>query len=141
MGGDTSKHRLYENGDPNEMRENVREHYEKMVVRLQDELDRLIKMYTWARESLENEMFSGMGYKKLTLGEKDIKKLKELTVGINNLVESKIKYDKAQKQLAASMTPAEERDAVIKYIVSLPGEARHELRAMLGDRGIWPWKS
>lgn len=141
MGGDTARYRLYVNDDPDKMRENVREKYELLVVRLEDELDRLIKMYTWAREALENEMFQGMGYKQMALGEKDIKKLKELTVGINNLVESKIKYDKAKKQLVASMTPAEERDAVIKYIVSLSGEDQHALRSMLTDRGIWPWKS
>lgn len=141
MGGDTSQHRLYVSEDPEKMRKNVREKYELLVVRLEDELDRLIKMYTWAREALENEMFEGMGYKKMALGEKDIKKLKELTVGINNLVESKIKYDKAKKQLVAAMTPAEERDAVIKYIVSLNGEDRNALRDMLHERGIWPWKS
>lgn len=141
MGGDTSQHRLYENGDPDKMRENVREKYEKMVVRMADELDRLIKMYTWAREALENEMFAGMGYKKMALGEKDVKKLKELTVGINNLVESKIKYDKAQKMLTANMTPAEEMTAVIKYIESLSGDDRYALRDRLAGKGIWPWKS
>lgn len=137
MGGDTSEHRLYESGDPEKMRENVRNHYEKAAVRLQDELDRLIKMYTFAREALENELFSGMGYKQMALGDKDIKKLKELTVGINNLVESKIKYDKAQKQLTAAMSPEEEMVAVVKYICALEPADKARLRERLRDRGVW----
>lgn len=126
---------------PEQLRETAKSKYELAVVRLEDELDRLVKMYTWAREALENEMFGGLGYKQMALGDKEVKKLKELTVGINNLVESKIKYDKAKKQLAAAMTPAEEMDAVMKYIQSLDTNDKKLLRNRLADQGIWPWKS
>lgn len=124
-----------------QQRERVLQDMERLVVRLQDELDRLIKLYVFARESLETEMYSGMGYKKMGLNEKDVKKLKELTVGMNSLIESKIKWDKAQKQLAASMTPAEELDAVFKFICTLDNDAQTKLRNRLHDRGIFKWKS
>jgi hypothetical protein len=124
-----------------EHRERAQAEMERLVVRLQDELDRLIKLYVFARESLENEMLSGVGYKKMGLNEKDVKKLKELTVGMNSLIESKIKWDKAQKQLAATMTPKEEMDAVFKYICTLSGEDQHLLRDRLNDRGIWKWRT
>lgn len=126
--------------DPDQLRDTSRERYEKMVVRLQDELDQMIKIYQFARESLENEMFSGMGYKKMALGEKDVKKLKELTIGLNSLVETKIKYDKAAKSLAENMSLAEEMTAVVTFICSLPYEEQHNLRKRLVERGVWPWK-
>lgn len=131
----------YVSTEVDKTRESARAAYEKLVLRLQDELDRLIKMYAWTREAMERSMFEGMGYKQLDVDEKSVKKLKELTIGMNSLVETKIKWDKAQKQLAATMTPAEEMAAVMTYIEALDGEARHSLRSRLAEKGIWPWKS
>jgi hypothetical protein len=125
--------------EPDELRAIRRKEMEKAVIRLQDELDRLIKMYAFLREALENEIYSGLGYKQLTASEKDVKKLKELTVGMNSLVETKIKYDKAQKQMAASMTLAEELDAVFKFIMTLGYVDRNNLRRRLSDNGVWKW--
>lgn len=112
-----------------------------LVVRLETELDHLIKMYAWARETLENEMLSGLSPGKHGLHESLVKKLKELTIGMNSAVESKIKYDKAKAALAKNMTPEEEMAAVILYIVSLTPEKRSELRNRLDARGIYQWKS
>ena len=110
-----------------------------LAIRIEDELDKLINMFSHAREALENEMNSGLGAKRLALSEKDVKKLKELTVGMNSLVESKIRYDKSRKALAEVMTPNEERRAVVTYIRSLSYEARAELRALLIEHKIWPY--
>lgn len=138
MGGDTSAFRVYypKVNSP----ETATAELERLVVRLQDEMDKLIKMYAFQREALENEMVSGMGYKKMGTDDKFLKKLKELTIGMNNLVETKIKYDKAQKSLTASMTPAEELEAVFKFIMSLDYETRNGLRRRLSDNGVWKWK-
>lgn len=114
---------------------------EKTVVRLADELDSLIAMYVFAREALQIEMTEGMGYKQQGILDSIVKKLKELTTGLNSLVEAKIKWDKAAKQLAATMTPAEEMDAVFKYIVSLDHDAQTNLRHKLDAHGIYKWKS
>lgn len=112
-----------------------------MVVRLENELDKLINMFAWARQALENEMLDGMGYKQAGLSEAFTKKLKELTIGMNSVVETKVKYDKAKKAMAKEMTATEERDAVFKYIMTLPENERDLLRDRLHENGVWKWKS
>lgn len=114
---------------------------EKTVVRIQDELDRMIKLHVFMREALENEIMSGAGYKKLGANEKDVKKLKELTQSMDSLVSCKIRWDKAAKQMAETMTPDEEMKAVITYILSLSPEDQSRLRDRLHDKGIYKWKS
>lgn len=121
--------------------ESAKERMKVLTVRIEDELESLIKMFSHARASLENELLSGMGYKQLTLSEKDAKKLKEFTVGMNSLVETRIKWDKAKKQMAAHMTPAEEMDAVFQYIMALDDHARNGLRDRLSHNGVFKWKS
>lgn len=112
-----------------------------LVVRLETELDSLIKMFAWSREALEREMLSGMSPGKHGLPDALPKKLKELTIGMSSLVECKIRYDKAKKELAKNMTPQEEMDAVFAYIMNLSNEERNALRDKLNDRGIYKWKS
>lgn len=126
---------------PDQLRARAKDAQEKLVVRLEDELEKLIKMVSFARDALNNELFSGMGYKGEAVSEKDLKKLKELTISMNSLIDSKIRYDKARKQLAASMTPEEEMSAVVTYIKSLDVDAYKRFRNRLADQGIIPWKS
>ncbi len=123
-----------------ELRTKAKEELKDRSIRLADELDKMIKLFVMAREALENEMFSGLGYKKEGIGEKDVKKLKDLTLGLNSVVEVKIKYDKAAKQLAATMTPAEERDAVVAYLKACDLAERKLIRDRLAISGIFPWK-
>lgn len=118
----------------------ARDYHRKLEVRIEDELDKLIDMFAHAREALANEMNSGFGEKRLAISEKDLKKLKELTIGLNSLVEGKIRYDKSRKALAAVMSPAEEMAAVISYIKSLTTDARHDLRVKLAEYKIWPFR-
>lgn len=112
-----------------------------MIVRLENELDNMIKMFAWAREALEREMLSGLSPGKHGLHDTITKKLKELTIGMNSMVESKIRYDRAKKELAKNMTPEEEMAAVVAYIVNLSNEDKNRLRDKLNDRGIYKWKS
>lgn len=112
-----------------------------LVVRLETELDNLIKMFAWARETLETEMLSGLTPGKHGLHESLVKKLKELTIGMNSVVESKIKYDRAKRAMAKDMTPEEEMAAVIEYICALVPEKKSELRNRLHHRGVYTWKS
>lgn len=123
---------------PEQLRLKAYREEEHRVIRLQDELDRLIKLQVFARECLEAEFMSGMGYKKLALGDKEVKKLKELTQSMNACVETKIKYDKAAKELAKNMTPAEERKAVAVYIETLSEEERTQLYKELKARNLFP---
>lgn len=105
------------------------------VTRLGDELDKLIKLITWARECLDNELMSGMGHKKLGIGDKDIRKIKDLAATMNSAVEAKIRFDKAQKQLADTMTPEEEFEAVVAYAKSLDQEHYVRLSQRIRRRG------
>lgn len=113
----------------------------EMVVRLETELDNLIKMFAWAREALEKEMLSGITPGKHGLHETITKKLKELTIGMNSVVESKIRYDRAKKDLAKNMTELEEMDAVVAYILNLPPDKKDTVRDKLSAHGVWKWKS
>lgn len=114
---------------------------EDTLARLENELDSLINMFAWARKSLENELQSGLGGKQMALTEKDTKKLKELALGMSTAVQCKIAWDKAKKQLAQNMSPKEEMDAVIAYIMNLSTEDRNGLRDKLNDRGVFKWNS
>lgn len=122
-------------------RESAKKDMELLLVRIQDELDALIKLHVFMREALEAEIFSGMGYKKLGANEKDIKKLKELTMSMDSLVSCKIRWDKAAKSIAANMTPHEEMDAVVAYITNLNNDMQCQLRDKLHVRGVFKWKS
>lgn len=107
------------------------------TIRIEGELDSLIRIFIWAREALENEMMDGLGHSKKGLNEAFTKKLKELTQGMNSVVECKIRYDRSRKDMAKNMTPEEERASVIAYIESLKKEDRDLLAEALIRRGIW----
>lgn len=121
--------------------ESAKARMKALTVRIEDELESMIKLFSHARVSLENELLGGVGYKQLSLSEKDAKKLKEFATGMNSLVETRIKWDKAKKQMAAHMTPAEEMDAVFSYIMSLEDSKRNDLRDRLNHNGVFKWKS
>lgn len=104
------------------------------VVRMADELDNLIKLVTFARESVETEIFSGVGYAKKGMTDKDIKKVKDLAATWNSVVESKIRFDRAAKAMADAMTPEEEKAAVIAYI---KGAEPAERAAILSAIKVW----
>lgn len=102
-----------------ELRANAVERHVSTGTRLQDELDKMVKLLQWARTCLENELQSGMGYKQLAISDKDLRKLKDLAASMNSAVEAKIKLSKSEKALAENMTPEEEYSAVWVYLRSL----------------------
>lgn len=120
-----------------EAKDKVRAEVNYRSARLGDELDKLIKLITWARECLDNELMSGLGHKKMGISDKDVLKIKNLAATMNSAVEAKIRYDKAQKQLAESMTPEEEYQAVVSYIKSLTPEIGQKLRDATRRVGGW----
>ena len=104
--------------------EKALERHKLSVTRLQDELDSLIKIFSHMRECFENEMMDGLGYKKLALTDKQLKQGAGLSKMMTEMVNCKVRFDKAAKMMAESMTPEEERQAVMKYLQSLPYEER-----------------
>lgn len=108
---------------------------ERIVVRMQDELDRMIKLFSWARECMENELYTGglSPGRKLALTDKDLKKLKELSMMCENLVGAKVRFDKASKAMADTMSPAEEKAAVIAYIKACDYQDRADIIRRIKD--------
>ena len=97
----------------------------KIIVRLKDELNTTIALVTHARESLSNELDSEWAQKKLSVDDKFLRKLKELTASFNSLTESKIRLDKAERAMEADMSEEEEQEAVKFYLAELtPGDLR-----------------
>jgi len=109
-----------------------------MVVRMGDEINETIKLVRWARECITNELHEGLGAKKLGISDKDLAKLNKLAEMVNSMTNAKIRFDQAQKKLADSMTPDEEKAAVVAYVKSLPDADRayliQELKAWHHDR-------
>lgn len=116
---------------PEEAAENAKGRYKVSVARLQDELDHLIKIFAHMRESFENEMMDGLGYKKLTVTDRQMKQGASLSKMMTELVACKVRYDKAAKTMADSMTAEEERGAVLKYLQSLSAPDRKDFLGVL----------
>lgn len=127
---------------PAQRQEDYRAVYEANVVRLGNEIERMIKLVSWARECLENELIgTGLGYKKMGISEKDVQKLKNLTAAVEQAANTKIRYDKAAKELAASMTPEEEYEAVWAYCLALPIEKKKYIRDRLSELMLYERKA
>lgn len=107
------------------------------VVRLQDELDGLLRMASFQRKALETEMMDGMGYKQMATSAGVLDKFKSLAMTTEKLVDVKIRLDKSLKLMAEKMTPEEERAAVMAYLKTLDLTARKEF---LKDINYWHLK-
>ena len=108
--------------------EKAKEELSRQVVRLQDELDAMIKMTAHQRRSLEDEMLRlYQGHKEEYSDPKILAKLNALVKTADLLVSAKIRLDKSLKQLADVMTPEEELAAVKTYIKSLEPKVRVNL--------------
>lgn len=103
---------------------------EHVVVRLGDELDRLIKIGAFLREKLEQDIQLQIGK---GLPRDGIKSYKELATTIESVVSAKVRFDKAAKQMADTMTPAEERKAVIQYLKACNRDDRKEILDELAE--------
>lgn len=105
-------------------------HRNKIVIRLKAELDAAIELVAHARESLSNELQSEWAQKKLSADDKFLRKLKEMTASFNSLTESKIRLDKAEKNMEEDMTPDEELETVKQYLRELDAAT---LKAVLAE--------
>lgn len=88
----------------------------KTVTRIQDELEALTQIVSkmrvqFGREVGEWEKTGNFRLEMVRMG-------KELTTMVDSLLSLKIRFDKAQKELADSMSPEDERKAVTAYLRS-----------------------
>lgn len=101
--------------------------FDGQVVRLEDELERMIKLVSMQRTALENQLFGGLAYKQQAADASGIRMLKDLTAAYNSLTDSKVRLEKTAKDRASKMTPDEEKEAVITYLKALPAGERTSL--------------
>jgi hypothetical protein len=113
--------------EPEELRLQAHHREKSAVARIQDELDAMIALTNHLREAYQWEINDGMGYKRQGVAESIVKKGVQLASMMDTLVKTKIAYDKAQKALSETMTPAEERAAVVAFIKGLEAVDRSNL--------------
>lgn len=104
------------------------------VVRIADELEKLLKIAKYIRECLEAEITGGLGYKKMGVTDKAVKMFKDLTACMNSVTESQIRFNKAEKDMASKMTPNDEKLAVLKYLKATDADTR---RYILKELQTW----
>lgn len=99
-------------------RDTVRVRNER-VIRLKEELNLILELVVHSREALTNELSTEFAQKKLAIDKPFLTKLKELTACYNSLTDARIRLDKAERSLEKDLSPAEEKEAVRDYIMSL----------------------
>lgn len=94
---------------------------------LKEELNRVLELVVHAREALENELNSEFAQKKLGIDKPFVDKLKSLAACFTTLTESRIRLDKAEREMEAEMTPQEEKQAVRAFVMGvLSNDERRE---------------
>lgn len=102
---------------------------------LRVELDRLIKLIVFARESLEGQILgTGLAYKQKALGKEDATSIQALATSLEKAVNCKIKYDQHLKKEADALTPEEEKEALIEFFAGLEVPDRRRFLRKLVDR-------
>lgn len=94
---------------------------------LADELNEILKVVKYQRESLTNSMVSGFGYKQDELNPKHAALARDLVMAYQKAVDAKVKLDKHLRSFAEDMTLEEELDSVEKYIKDLDSTKRRKL--------------
>lgn len=95
------------------------------ALRLKNELNVILELVVHAREALQSELSSEFAQKKLSIDKPFLDKLKGLTSCFTELTASRIRLDKAEKEMEAEMTPSEELAAIESHVASLPQEERY----------------
>lgn len=104
---------------------------------LRYEIERLSRLVTYARESLENSLLGTgntktLGYRQETLGKNDAGAIQALATSMEKLVSIKMKYDKHLKDEADKLTPDEEKAALVEFFAGLSvPERRTMMRRMV----------
>ena len=94
------------------------------VVRLKDELNKVLDLVVHSRQALENELSGGIAQKAQFIDKVFVSKLKDLSSCYNTLTDSRIRLDKAEASLEKDMTPEDEKRAVTEYIMAMNARER-----------------
>lgn len=94
------------------------------VVRLKDELNKVLDLVVHSRQALENELSGGIAQKAQFIDKVFVSKLKDLSSCYNTLTDSRIRLDKAEASLEKDMTPEDEKRAVTEYVMAMNARER-----------------
>lgn len=97
------------------------------AIRLKEELNMILELVVHSRQALENELSSEFAQKKLSVDKAFISKLKDLSGCYHSLTASRIQLDKAERQMEAEMTPAQEKQAVRDFVASLGTDESYDI--------------
>lgn len=92
---------------------------------LKNELNVILELVVHAREALQSELSTEFAQKKLSIDKPFLDKLKGLTACFTELTASRIRLDKAEKEMEAEMTPVEELNAIESHVMSMANEERY----------------
>lgn len=103
----------------------TKNHESRIVTRIQDELEALTQIVRKMRVQFAKEVdaWAETGNFRSEM----VKMGRELTTMVDSLLSLRIRFDKAQKELADNMSPEEERLAVIAYLKTLTSQDRYIL--------------
>lgn len=94
------------------------------VIRMKDELIKMLDLVTRCRESVEREVSTGVAAEMKFVDADFLKRIKELSVIFNNMTDARIRLDKAERAIENDLTPSEEYEAVRSYVRSLDAKER-----------------
>lgn len=95
------------------------------VIRMKDELIKMLDLVTRCRESVEAEVSgTGLAGQMRSIDADFLKRIKELSVIFNNMTDARIRLDKAERAIENDLTPTEEYEAVRSYVRSLDAKER-----------------
>lgn len=94
------------------------------AIRMNEEVERLLRMTAWLRECLEADLASALGTAtKKGVDSKTMTQWKELCATFKQLAEAKVLLDKNAKVLADAMSPEDELAAVESFIRAMEPKA------------------
>ncbi len=113
--------------NPNKIRNEVIARFSSGAIDLMEELDSILRVLKFQRESLVNSMTDGFGFKQMELNPGHAKLGSQLAASYQKAVDAKIKLDKHLRDRAEDMTPAEEVASIEAFIKTMDSTARRKL--------------
>jgi hypothetical protein len=99
--------------------------FDHRVVRLENELEKFVKLVALQLEALTNEASEGLSPSSPAVSsEVVLRKLKDLGATFNSATDAKVRLAKAAELIEKTMTPAQELDAMRRILRAMPQQSR-----------------
>jgi hypothetical protein len=101
--------------------------FDYQVVRLENELERFVKLIALQLEGLTNEAADALNPSSPAIASAEtLRKLKDLGATFNSATDAKVRLAKAQELVSKMLTPEQELEAMRKILRAMPQAARSE---------------